>query len=99
MPFTVLCPFLEQFDLNLITCLSCVLQCSLPPDSWSQVTLPFRLGGLGLRSSSHQGKPSQKNLLTEAEKQVDECYCKNLERLLQRNDEDIALNFFEDSFV
>ena len=51
--FTVLHPFLEQFDLNLKTCLSRVLQCSLPSDSWCQATLSFRLGGLGLHSSSH----------------------------------------------
>ena len=43
--------FLEQFDLNLKTCLSRILQCSLPSDPWCQATLPFRLGGLGLHSS------------------------------------------------
>ena len=42
-----------QFDLNLKTCLSCVLQCSLPFDSWCRATLPFSLGGLGLHSSYH----------------------------------------------
>ena len=43
--------FLEQFDSNLKSCLSRIIQCSLPNDSWCQATLPFRLGGLGLRSS------------------------------------------------
>jgi len=33
----------------------------------------------------HQGKLSHKSLLTEAEKQIDECYCKNPEKLLQQN--------------
>jgi len=31
--------------------LSRILQCSLPNDSWCQASLPFHLGGLGLRSS------------------------------------------------
>ena len=33
--------------------MSCILQCILPCDSWHQATLPFCLGGLGLRSSYH----------------------------------------------
>ena len=41
------------FDDNLRNCLSRILQCSLPDDSWNQATLPFHLGGLGLRSSYH----------------------------------------------
>ena len=49
--FCILCCFLEQFDSNLKTCLSRIIQCSLPNDSWCQAILPFRLGGLGLRSS------------------------------------------------
>ena len=51
MPFCILHSFLEQFDSNLKSCLSHIIQCSLPNDSWCQATLPFRLGGLGLRSS------------------------------------------------
>ena len=35
---------LEQFDLNLQTCLSRILQCSYPHDSWCQAYL----GGLVL---------------------------------------------------
>ena len=51
VPFCILHSFLEQFDSNLKSCLSCIIQCSLPNDSWCQATLPFRLGGLGLHSS------------------------------------------------
>ena len=51
VPFCILHSFLEQFDSNLKSCLSHIIQCSLPNDSWCQATSPFRLGGLGLRSS------------------------------------------------
>jgi len=94
VPFTVLCPFLEQFDLNLKTCLSRILQCSLPSDSWSQATLPFRLGGLGLRSSSHSaaaaflGSCNSTRLLASQLLSVDFFD-------LAFPDEDIALSFFE----
>jgi len=53
VPLNVLRSFLEHFDANLRNCLSRILQCSLPDDSWRQASLPFRLGGLGLRSSYH----------------------------------------------
>ena len=42
VPFSVLCSFLEQFDLNLK---SRIIQCSLPCDSWYQASLPLCLGG------------------------------------------------------
>ena len=32
-------------DINLRNCLSGILQCSLPDDSWYQAMIPFRLGG------------------------------------------------------
>ena len=44
VPFCILHSFLEQFDSNLKSCLSRIIQCSLPNDSWCQATLPFRLG-------------------------------------------------------
>ena len=47
VPLAILHSFLEQFDLNLKTC---ILQCSLSCGSWSQTTLPFCLSGLGLHS-------------------------------------------------
>ena len=53
MPLNVLWSFLEHFDANLRKCLIRILQCSLPDDSWTQATLPFCLGRLGLRSSYH----------------------------------------------
>ena len=51
VPSGKICSFLQQFDLNLRNCLSRILQNSVADDSWCQATLPFRLGGLGLRSS------------------------------------------------
>ena len=53
VPLNVLRFFLKHFDANLRNCLSRILQCSLPDDSWNQATLPFHLGGLDLRSSYH----------------------------------------------
>jgi len=52
VPFSILRSFLEKFDSHLKGCLGRILQCSLPSNSWCQASLPFRLGGLGLRSSS-----------------------------------------------
>jgi len=51
VPHSVLKPYLCQFDHNLRSCLSRIMQCSLSDQSWCQATLPFRLGGLGLRES------------------------------------------------
>jgi len=51
VPFSILKPFLYQFDLNLYTCLVHIIQCSLFDSSWCQASLPFRLGGLGLCES------------------------------------------------
>ena len=46
-------PFLCQLDHNLCTCLTHIIQCSLPDSSWCQVSLPFHLGGLELQESAH----------------------------------------------
>ena len=51
VPFSILKPFLHQFDLNLRTSLSCIMRCSLSDSSWCQASLPFSFGGLGLRES------------------------------------------------
>jgi len=51
VPFSILKPFLYQFDLNLRTCLGHIIQCSLFDSSWCQTYLPFCLGGLGLCES------------------------------------------------
>jgi len=51
VPLSVLRPYLCQFDHNLRSCLSRIMQCSLSDQSWCQATLPFRFGGLGLRES------------------------------------------------
>ena len=51
VPLSILRPFLCQFDHNLRTCHSRIMQCILSDHSWCQATLPFRLGGLGLRES------------------------------------------------
>jgi len=87
----------KQFNLNLKTCLSCdrILQCSLPPDSWCQATLPFCLGGLGLRSSCQSaaaaflGSCNSTSLLVSQLLSVD-FYD------LAFPDEDVALTFFQD---
>ena len=49
--FCILQSFLEEFYCHLKGCLSRILQCSLPNDSWCQFSLPFRLGDLGFRLS------------------------------------------------
>ena len=46
-----------MFDSNLRNCLSRILCCSISDNAWSQATLPFHLGGLGLRES-HRSSPS-----------------------------------------
>ena len=58
VPFTILKPFLLQFDHNLRSCLGRIMQCSLFDTSWRQASLPFRLGGLGLRESAFSASPA-----------------------------------------
>ena len=41
VPFTILKPFLLQFDHNLRSCLGRIMQCSLFDTSWRQASLPF----------------------------------------------------------
>ena len=43
VPFTILKPFLLQFDHNLHSCLGRIIQCSLFDTSWRQASLPFQL--------------------------------------------------------
>jgi len=58
VPFTILKPLLYQFDHNLRSCLGRIMQCSLSDASWQQASLPFRLGGLGLRESTYSAFPA-----------------------------------------
>ena len=58
VPFTILKPFLLQFDHNLRSCLGRIMQCSLFDTSWRQASLPFRLGGLGLHESAFSASPA-----------------------------------------
>ena len=51
VPLSVLRPFLYQFDHNLHSCLSRIIQCNLSDHSWCRSTLSFRIGGLGLHKS------------------------------------------------
>ena len=47
-----------MFDSNLRNCLSRILCCSISDNAWSQATLTFRLGGLGLRESQRSSHPA-----------------------------------------
>ena len=47
-----------MFDSNLHNCLSRILCCSISDNAWSQATLPFWLGGLGLRESQCSSHPA-----------------------------------------
>ena len=58
VPFTILKPFLLQFDHNLCSSLGRIMQCSLFDTSWRQASLPFRLGGPGLRESAFSASPA-----------------------------------------
>ena len=58
VPITILKPFLLQFDHNLRSCLGRIMQRSLFNTSWRQASLPFRLGGLGLRESAFSASPA-----------------------------------------
>ena len=52
VPHDIVCDQLNTFDKSLRSSLSDILQCSISDISWKQATLPFRLGGLGLRQAS-----------------------------------------------
>ena len=58
VPFTILKHFLLQFDHNLRYYLGRIMQCSLFDTSWRQASLPFRLGGQGLRESAFSASPA-----------------------------------------
>ena len=58
VPSSSLGCFPSVFDSNLRNCLSRILCCSISDNAWSQATLPFRLGGLGLRESQCSSHPA-----------------------------------------
>ena len=58
VPSSSLGCFPSVFDSNLRNCLSRILCCSISDNAWSQATLPFRLGGLGLRESQRSSHPA-----------------------------------------
>ena len=58
VPSSSLGCFPSVFDSNLRNCLSRILCCSISDNAWSQATLPFRLGGLGLRESQSSSHPA-----------------------------------------
>ena len=58
VPTSSLGLFPSCFDLRLQECLSRIMRCSIPGGAWSQATLPFRLGGLGLHESNRSANPA-----------------------------------------
>ena len=58
VPSSSLGSFPSHFDLRLRECLSRILCCEISDSSWTQATLPFRLGGLGLRESGRSAAPA-----------------------------------------
>ena len=58
VPSSFLSSFLSRFDIRLRECLNRILCCGFSDSSWLQATLPFRLGGLGLRESGHSAAPA-----------------------------------------
>ena len=58
VPSSSLGSFPSHFDLRLRECLSRILCCGISDSSWTQATLPFRLGGLGLRESERSAAPA-----------------------------------------
>ena len=51
VPYDLITSQLSSFDTNLRSTLSHILHSQIPDTSWIQATLPFRVGGLGLRES------------------------------------------------
>ena len=58
MPSSSLGSFPSHFDLRLRECLSRILCYGISDSSWTQATLLFRLGGLGLRESERSAAPA-----------------------------------------
>ena len=58
VPSSSLGSFPSRFDLRLRECLSRILCCGISDSSWTQATLPFRLGGLGVHESEHSAAPA-----------------------------------------
>jgi len=58
VPSSSLGCLLSLFDSNLCNCLTRIMCCSISDNAWSQSTLPFRLGGLGLRESNRSSNPA-----------------------------------------
>ena len=58
VPSSSLGSFPSHFYLRLRECLSRILCCGISDSSWTQATLPFRLGGLGLRESERSAAPA-----------------------------------------
>jgi len=58
VPASSLGSFPSRFDFRLRECLSRILCCSVCDGAWWQATLPFRLGGLGLRDSERSANPA-----------------------------------------
>ena len=98
VPSSSLGSFPSHFDLELRECLSRILCCGISDSSWTQATLPFRLGGLGLHESERSAAPAF----------VGSCNSSHIlvSRLVETFDvfmpfpgEDCSLTFFEDMSV
>ena len=94
VPSSSLGSFPSHFDLRLRECLSRILCCGISDSSWTQATLPFRLGGLGLRESERSAAPAFMGSCNSA--------CILVSRLVETFDvfmpfprEDCSLAFFE----
>ena len=98
MPSSSLDSFPSHFDLRLWECFSRILCCGISDGSWTQATLPFRLGGLGLCESECSAAPAFVGSCNSAHILVS--------RLVETFDvfmpflgEECALAFFEDMSV
>jgi len=58
VPSSSLGSFPSHFGLRLQECLNRILCCGFSDNSWTQATLLFRLGGLGLHESKHSAAPA-----------------------------------------
>ena len=94
VPSSSLGSFPSHFDLRLRECLSRILCCRISDSSWTQATLPFRLGGLGLRESERSAAPAFVESCNSSHILVS-CLVETFDVFMPFPGEDCSLAFFE----
>ena len=84
--------------IKTCVCLSRILCCEISDSSWTQATLPFRLGGLGLRESECSAAPAFVGSCNSARILVSRLV-ETFDVFMPFPGEDCPLAFFEDMSV